>query len=116
MRTLKTISTLFIAALSLSAFADAKPDTTKEGEIITSPALIRNPQMEWGNPADVHSASVIKLKNSPYLLFDAPAMIWGDPKELDIKAVDRLKNAPLIPAPAMVWGDPEDSNLFSLEQ
>jgi hypothetical protein len=116
MKTLKTISTLFIAALSLSAFADVKPDTTREAEIVNSPAVVRSPQMEWGNPEDVNSPSVIKLKNSPYLLFEAPAMVWGDAKELDMKAVDRLKNAPLVPAPKMVWGDPEDSNLFSLEQ
>ena len=116
MKTLKTISTLFITVLSLSAFADVKPDTTREGEINNSPAAIRNPQMEWGNPADVNLASVIKLKNSPYLLFDAPAMTWGNPEDLDLVAINRLKSAPLIPAPAMVWGDPEDSNLFSLEQ
>ena len=116
MKTLKTISTLFIAALSLSAFANVTPDTTREGEMSSSPARISNPQMEWGNPADVNSASVIRLKNSPYLLFEAPAMTWGNPEDVDFKAVERLKNAPLVPAPAMVCGDPEDSNLFSLEQ
>ncbi|HUH32517.1 MAG TPA: hypothetical protein VLZ28_01110 [Daejeonella sp.] len=116
MKTLKTISTLFIAALSLSAYANAKPDTTRESEMGNITTLIRNPQMEWGNPADVNSASVLKLKNSPYLLFEAPAMIWGNPEELNMKAIDKLKNAPLVPAPAMVWGNPEDSNLFSLEQ
>jgi len=115
MKTLTTISTLFITALSLSAFASVTPDTTRDAEI-SNPILISSPQMEWGNPEDVNSASVIKLKNSPYLLFEAPAMTWGDPEDFDLKAIDRLKNAPLIPAPAMVWGDPNDSNLFSLEQ
>jgi hypothetical protein len=116
MKTLKTISTLFIAALSLTAFANAEPDTTRDVEIINTPALISNPKMEWGNPSDVNLASVIRLKNSPYQLFEAPAMTWGNPEELDLKAIERLKNAPLIPAPAMVWGNPDDVNLFSIEQ
>lgn len=116
MKTLKAISTLFIAALSLNVFGEVKPDTTREVEAVNSPAMIPSPQMEWGNPEDVNSTTVIRLKNSPYQLFAAPAMIWGDPKELDMEAVDRLKNAPLVPAPAMVWGDPKDANRFSLEQ
>lgn len=116
MKTLKTISTLFIAALSLSAFASATPDTTRDAETTSSPTLVSIPQMEWGNPEDVNSPSVIKLKTSPYLLFEAPAMSWGNPEDIDIKAIERLKNAPIVPAPAMVWGDPNDSNLFSLEQ
>jgi len=109
MKTLATLSTLVITALSFTAFAleyaDADSNASK-----TSKSYINTPTMEWGNPQDAETISVAKLKISPHQLFAAPEMVWGKPEDFDPKAANRLKQLPLVPAPAMVWGEPADAD------
>ena len=111
MKTLNIFATALIITLSLNAFADVKP----EGKINTGTeknrSLINLPEMEWGNPADVASASVEDLKSSSALL-KAPEMTWGNPEDINFEAIESLKNAPLFPAPKMIWGEPADPNSF----
>ena len=111
MKTLNIFATALIITLSLNAFADVKPEDKINTGTEKNRILISLPEMEWGNPADVTSATVENLKSNT-LLFNAPEMNWGSAEELNLESIESLKNAPLFPAPEMIWGEPADVNRF----
>ena len=112
MKTLNIFATALIITLSMNAFAEGKPENKINRETEKNNALFSLPEMEWGNPADVNTASVEELKSASFL--KAPEMIWGSPEELNLESIESLKNVPLVPAPAMVWGEAADLYSFDL--
>jgi len=115
MKTLKILSTLMIAAVSMNAFADGHPDDKNRKTNKEDNNTISLPAMHWGNPADVQAASIAALRNT-YYLFDAPEMNWGSAEEVNAGSIEALKNIPMLAAPEMVWGNPEDATSASVEQ
>ncbi|MEO8795355.1 MAG: hypothetical protein ABI390_07785 [Daejeonella sp.] len=72
---------------------------------------IASPKMEWGNPEDVKSESVVSLK---FINYPMPEMIWGTADDVNLESVNFLKIMN-INAPEMVWGNPEDVNTNTVE-
>ncbi|NEU08043.1 hypothetical protein GZH53_06930 [Flavihumibacter sp. R14] len=114
MKTVKLLSTVLIATLSLSALADVNPNRKARKANRAAGRVISYPAMEWGNPSDIQSADLNELKNT-HSLFEAPEMIWGSPDEAATPSVENLKNTHLVASPEMVWGNPEDASLASVE-
>jgi hypothetical protein len=115
MKTLKILTTVLIAAVSLNAFADGYPDRKTRKAKKAESRMISYPALNWGNPADVQSVDVTALRNTHYL-FEAPEMVWGSAEEVNAASIEALKSIPLVAAPEMVWGSPEDTELASVEQ
>jgi hypothetical protein len=109
MKTLNFFAIGLFISLSMNAFAEGQPEN-KGNRKTEKSRLISLPGMEWGNPAEVNSATVEELKSVSFL--KTPEMIWGSAEELNLESIERLKNAPLVSAPAMVWGEPADLYSF----
>lgn len=113
MKTLKLFTLTVLTFLSVSALANGKTDRTMAASKKTVLA-INQPEMQWGDPADINQESLDKLKSIHYLLIEEPLMNWGEAEEMDLQAVEKLKNVPLIPLPEMIWGNPSDAPDFKL--
>lgn len=110
MKTLKTLAAALLATISLNAFAEHKTDGRNN---TTSSPVIAYPSMNWGEPEDVYSETVISLRNLNSL--SMPEMIWGSPDDVQASSIELLKKLPLVEQPAMVWGNPEDVNTARVE-
>lgn len=114
MKTIKLLSTVLIASLSLSAFADGNPVGKSRTAKKLNANLVNSPAFEWGNPEDVNAISVESLKYIPYFIA-APEAVWGNPEDVNTLSVEKLKNVPLVAAPEFVWGNPDDLDRAAVE-
>lgn len=110
MKTLKTLAAALLVTMSLNAFAEHKTDGMNNK---TSSPEITYPSMNWGEPEDVYSETVLSLRNLNSLLM--PEMIWGSPDDVQTSSIESLKKLPQVEKPAMVWGNPEDVHTATVE-
>lgn len=96
MKTIYTLSALFMITLSLNTFAD---DKVKNNERYNSAASVA--PFTWGTPGTEIPAELRSLKAKNALVPVAP-FVWGDPD-----ASLSVKGNLLVPVAPFIYGDPE---------
>ena len=97
MKTIYTLSTLVLIALSLSGFADDKIKNKEKSSAVSVAPFI------WGDPESEVPAGLSTLKAKNAFVPIAP-FVWGSPEDsVNIEESKRL----VVPVAPFVLGDPD---------
>lgn len=102
MKTLASVTALFILGLSLNASANRKEKLPLKKLSTTNVLTIQQPEMVWGAPEELDQKQIRTMD------IKFPAMIWGKADEVNSTQLS-------IKLPAMQWGLTDQIDLLSLK-